>query len=175
MEPSSLDMLSAGGLNSLTFSEPYAKLCFVNSLIQSMSRQQPEYNERKILYIDTDTMFTAYLKAGFLAFSFSGNKEEGFHFPPSITRMNNTSDVKNHRKIDIFLPSEGRFEALLADVIGAMPQASIVIFDSLTSLYNMYFPARDNPNRNRIDEEEVESQSHRKQYNQRSTKVIKKE
>ena len=48
------------------------------------------------------------------------------------------SSCGNNRLIDVYLPSEGRFESLLGQVIASMPEASIVIFDSLNSFYNMY-------------------------------------
>ena len=48
------------------------------------------------------------------------------------------SSCSNNRLIDVYLPSEGRFESLLGQVIASMPEASIVIFDSLNSFYNMY-------------------------------------
>src|ERR671911_283878 len=48
------------------------------------------------------------------------------------------------KKRDIYLPSEGRFESLLGDIIASMPEASLVIFDSLNGFYNMY-PTKVNP------------------------------
>lgn len=47
-------MLSARGLNTLLFSDPYAKLCFTSSLASSA----------RTMYIDLDTAFSAYLAAG---------------------------------------------------------------------------------------------------------------
>jgi hypothetical protein len=52
--------------------------------------------------------------------------------------INARSKDKDERFVQVFLPSEGRFESLLADAIAPMPDASIVIFDSLNSFYNMY-------------------------------------
>lgn len=49
-------LLSARGLNTLLFSDPYAKLCFTASLASSA----------KTLYIDLDTAFSAYLSAGMI-------------------------------------------------------------------------------------------------------------
>lgn len=55
MEPyNPASLLSARGLNTLLFSDPYAKLCFTSSLASSA----------KTLYIDLDTAFSAYLAAG---------------------------------------------------------------------------------------------------------------
>jgi hypothetical protein len=45
---------------------------------------------------------------------------------------------KDQRLVQLFLPSEGRFESLLSNAIASMPEASILIFDSLNSFYNMY-------------------------------------
>jgi hypothetical protein len=47
-------LLSARGLNTLLFSDPYAKLCFTSSLASSA----------RTIYIDLDTAFSAYLAAG---------------------------------------------------------------------------------------------------------------
>lgn len=55
MEPyNHASLLSARGLNTLLFSDPYAKLCFTSSLVSSL----------KTVYIDLDTAFSAYLAAG---------------------------------------------------------------------------------------------------------------
>ena len=48
-------MLSTRGLNTLMFSDPYAKLCFTVQLAS-------EYD--KVTYIDLDTTFAAYFNAG---------------------------------------------------------------------------------------------------------------
>ena len=45
---------------------------------------------------------------------------------------------KDKRLVQVFLPSEGRFESLLGEAIASMKEASIVILDSLNSFYNMY-------------------------------------
>jgi hypothetical protein len=72
---------------------------------------------RKTIYIDLDTTFTAYIKAGLL--------------------LENTENV--HNVIEIYLPTEGRFESTLRDTIDSMSDSSIVIFDSINSFYNMYY------------------------------------
>jgi hypothetical protein len=102
------DILSTNGLNTLTFDNPYAKLCFIARLISQY---------RKIIYIDLDTMFTAYVKAGLL--------------------LENIKTV--HKVIKIYMPSEGKFESVLGDTIESMSDSSIVIFDSVNSFYNMYY------------------------------------
>jgi RecA/RadA recombinase len=49
-------LLSARGLNTLLFSDPYAKLCFTASLASSA----------KTIYVDLDTTFSAYFAAGLI-------------------------------------------------------------------------------------------------------------
>jgi hypothetical protein len=102
------DIMSADGLNTLTFTDPYAKLCFTSMLASKY---------QKIIYIDLDTTFTAYVTAGLL-----------------LRDMNNADGA-----IKIYLPSEGRFESILLDIIDSMSCSSIIIFDSVNSFYNMYY------------------------------------
>jgi hypothetical protein len=102
------DIVSADGLNTLIFNDPYAKLCFTSMLASKY---------QKIIYIDLDTAFTAYVSAGLL-----------------LKNMNNANNT-----IKIYLPSEGQFESLMMDIIDSMPSSSIVIFDSVNSFYNMYY------------------------------------
>jgi hypothetical protein len=113
------DILSTDGLNALTFRDPYAKLCFMVVLAS-----QQQYQRKKIIYIDTDTMFTGYLKAGLLF-----NKNNG----------EQTTKNKQNTTVEIYLATECKFESILKDVICSMPDSSIVIFDSLNSFYNIYF------------------------------------
>ena len=102
------EIISANGLNTLTFNDPYAKLCFTSMLASKY---------QKIIYIDLDTTFTAYVTAGLLL-----------------------RDIINGDKvIKIYLPAEGRFESLLIDIIDSMSKFSIIIFDSVNSFYNMYY------------------------------------
>jgi hypothetical protein len=46
--------------------------------------------------------------------------------------------VVDNKVIQVFLPTEGHFESTLGDVIASIQGASIVIFDSLNSFYNLY-------------------------------------
>ena len=48
-------VLSTRGLNTLMFSDPYAKLCFAANLVSQFE---------KVSYVDLDSTFTAYLNAG---------------------------------------------------------------------------------------------------------------
>jgi hypothetical protein len=50
-------ILSMDGLNTLMFTDPYAKLCYTVHLVSQFD---------KIIYIDLDTTFTAYFNAGFV-------------------------------------------------------------------------------------------------------------
>ena len=110
-----------------------------------------------MLYIDTDTCFTAYLMAGFILNDdksdgnsrydlritttggrIIGKNNNNYGVSQNISETNHYNEAINNRLIDIFLPSEGRFESLLGQIIASMPDASIVIFDSLNSFFNMY-------------------------------------
>jgi hypothetical protein len=153
VEPAFDELLSPSGLNSIAFKDPYAKLCFATTLVKSMilnvtsqqQQQQPpqdkdrdknKNNNKKIIYIDTDTQFTAYLKAGFILRQEIEDKRQE-QWKNSSKVVGNT-DEPGMRLIDIYLPSEGRFESMLGKVISSMPEASIVIFDSINSFYNLY-------------------------------------
>jgi hypothetical protein len=105
------DILSTKGLNSLTYNDPYAKLCFT-SMISSWA-------QKKVIYIDLDTMFAAYAKTDLILLL--KNKKY------------------SNKTINIYLPTEDRFELILKDVIEDMYDSSIVIFDSINNFHNMYY------------------------------------
>ena len=105
------DILSTKGLNSLTYNDPYAKLCFT-SMISS-------WCQKKVIYIDLDTMFAAYAKTDLILLL--KNKKY------------------SNKTINIYLPTEDRFESILKDVIEDMYDSSIVIFDSINNFHNMYY------------------------------------
>jgi hypothetical protein len=151
------DILSAVGLNTVTFSDPYAKLCFTSMVARAYTPATiGERTHKRVIYIDTDTFFTAYLMAGFIILdksNASDSKKVTMAESSKIgSPLENTSigcervndniqhktSFMSKRLIDVYLPSQGRFEALLGQVIASMPEASIVIFDSLNSFYNMY-------------------------------------
>jgi hypothetical protein len=130
------DILSIEGLNALIFNDPYAKLCFTTMLASRCclgGMQQPHYIfEKKVTYIDLDTTFTAYLKAGlFLKKSTMTTTETSISNPMLI------EDI--HKNINIYLPTEGYFESILSEIIDSMCESSIVIFDSVNSFYNLYY------------------------------------
>jgi hypothetical protein len=150
------ELLSADGLNTLTFSDPYAKLCFTTMITRALANStfgSQSNTHRRVLYIDMDTTFTAYLTAGLILKNNYrtpdniGNRENSISDnDKSVTDngddgniiVNSGNKDLDERLVQVFLPSEGRFESLLGDAIAAMPEASIVIFDSLNSFYNMY-------------------------------------
>jgi hypothetical protein len=159
------EILRTDGLNTVTFSDPYAKLCFTTMItraITNSSFSRQDSRRRRILYIDTDTTFTAYLAAGLILKdnnqtsidsiqtnmngcrdhnynnNYNNNKSDGGDDKDDNSIIDAHSIDRDERLVQIFLPSEGRFESLLGDAIASMPEASIVIFDSLNSFYNMY-------------------------------------
>ena len=158
------ELLSTDGLNTLTFSDPYARLCFTTMITRALTNSESSNKNRgrrRVLYIDTDTTFTAYLTAGLILKnkqSSNNMNSMGDHQNNNINSNrindNNKGEVdynnddnriispninnRDERLVQVFLPSEGRFESLLGDAIASMPEASIMIFDSLNSFYNMY-------------------------------------
>jgi hypothetical protein len=96
-------ILSKNGLNTLLFSDPYAKLCCTSKLA----------GQGRIIYLDLDTTFSAYLKAGL---------------------------VKTSGVVDVYLPSEGKFIHMIKDILVKIETGcSLVIFDSVNSFYTMYY------------------------------------
>jgi hypothetical protein len=161
------DILRTDGLNTVTFSDPYAKICFTATITRALTYStlgKENSIHKRVLYIDTDTVFTAYLMAGLILrenhqnpvgttrnnnndsghhcnynnYINNYNKSEGERTIDNNTIINSKSKNRDERLVQVFLPSEGRFESLLGDAIASMPEASIVIFDSLNSYYNMY-------------------------------------
>jgi hypothetical protein len=155
------EILRADGLNTVTFSDPYARLCFTTMIIRFLTPSTLSKHNKKhkrVLYLDTDTTFTAYLTAGLILkndHQTAGHVIHNHMNSRNDHNNNNTSEGddnnidesgiisarsknKDERFVQVFLPSEGRFESLLGNAIASMPEASIVIFDSLNSFYNMY-------------------------------------
>ncbi len=160
------DILRTDGLNTVTFSDPYARLCFTTMIAGALTQSSLDNKNsihKRVLYIDTDTVFTAYLAAGLIIkdnyqtskdISYNHrNKNESreYYYQNNFDNKQqgdeNTNDSritiskrknKDKRLVQVFLPSEGRFESLLGNAIASMPEASIVIFDSLNGFYNMY-------------------------------------
>jgi hypothetical protein len=133
-------------------------------IVRSLAEQpnaSEDKEQKKIVYVDTDTTFTAYLLAGFILKNefiqetkYAPQKRHQYDTSSKLqsARINDEyllkkSNVENERYkdcvvnnkiIQVFLPSEGHFESTLGDVISSMQGASIVIFDSLNSFYNLY-------------------------------------
>jgi hypothetical protein len=133
-------------------------------IVRSLA-EQPNVSEdkeqKRIIYIDTDTTFTAYLLAGFILkngfnretkhapqkrhqYDISGKQQSSRVNDEYLSKKSNGENeryedcVVNNKIIQVFLPSEGHFESTLGDVISSIQEASIVIFDSLNSFYNLY-------------------------------------
>lgn len=140
------DILSPAGLNSLIFDDPYAKLCFVGMLAsqyclkhrQGMQHSSYTTPKKKLIYIDLDTTFTAYVKAGLLL---KWLTKELVIRPISTSRTRPRSSIieDGHKSIKIYLAAEGEFESILEDALATMPESCIVIFDSVNSFYNLYY------------------------------------
>jgi hypothetical protein len=140
------DILSHVGLNSLIFDDPYAKLCFMGMLASQyclkhrQDRQQllPTIPKKKVIYIDLDATFTAYVKAGLLLKWVTKELVSG---PILTSRTGPRSSIieDGHKSIKIYLAAEGEFESILEDVLATMPESCIVIFDSVNSFYNLYY------------------------------------
>jgi hypothetical protein len=133
-------------------------------IVRSLAEQpnvSEEKKQRRIIYIDIDTTFTAYLLAGFiLKNEFNretkyvtqkrhqydiSSKQQSYRINDEyLLKKSNVENeryddcVVNNKIIQVFLPSEGHFESTLGAVISSIQEASIVIFDSLNSFYNLY-------------------------------------
>src|ERR671921_1288902 len=135
-------ILSSEGLNSLVFGDPYAKLCFTSLLVKSAlpyyqskkleksslqheqekQKQNPQGKKKRVIYLDCDTMFAAYLSAGFLFGLSSGDSSADINDnAASSNKHRDTSELasdninvirrseeRSIKLIDIYLPSEGR-------------------------------------------------------------------
>jgi hypothetical protein len=137
------DILSIVGLNALIFNDPYAKLCFTAMLASRyclgrlrQKEQAPPHLLKKVSYIDLDTTFSAYVKAGLLL------KELTMETASATTAADIATPLiieDIHKSINIVVPTEGSFESILSNVIDSMSESCIVIFDSVNSFYNLYY------------------------------------
>lgn len=94
-------LLSKKGLNTLLFSDPYAKLCCTAAFA----------GRGNAIYIDLDTTFSAYLKAGII----------------------------NAENVDVYVPSEGQFVDMLSQALAKMQGRSLVVVDSINSFYALHY------------------------------------
>lgn len=138
------DILSNVGLNALIFNDPYAKLCFTAMLasrcclggLQLRERPRPPHILKKVRYIDLDTTFSAYVKAGLLLKELTMETAAA----PTATSFANPLIIEDiHKSINIIVPTEDNFESILSNVIDSMSESCIVIFDSVNSFYNLYY------------------------------------
>jgi hypothetical protein len=82
-----------------------------------------EEQRKKVLYIDFDTVFTAFVKAGLI--------------PPLMIKKRNSS-LYSSDILRIYIPNQ-RIDLDVIDVIKHIDEASIVIFDSITSFYSLFY------------------------------------
>jgi hypothetical protein len=138
------DILSIEGLNALIFNDPYAKLCFTAMLasrcclgrLQQREQSRTPHFLKKVSYIDLDTTFSAYVKAGLLL------KELTMETVAAPTSTSNATPIiieDIHKSINIIVPTEGNFESILSSVLDSMSESCIIIFDSVNSFYNIYY------------------------------------
>jgi hypothetical protein len=127
------DILSIEGLNALIFNDPYAKLCFTSMLasrccIGKTHQESCHFFQKRVTYIDLDTTFSAYVRAGLIL------KKS------TLTRTETRNPLEDfHKSIKIYLPTEGNFESILNEVIDSISESCLVIFDSVNSFYNLYY------------------------------------
>jgi hypothetical protein len=109
--------------------------------VQQQEQQRPPYTvKKKVSYIDLDTTFSAYVKAGLLLKELTIATARG----TTATGVATPLIIEDIRKnITVYLPtegnSEGNFESILNNVINSMAESCIVIFDSVNSFYNLYY------------------------------------
>jgi hypothetical protein len=108
-------VLSARGLNTVLFTDPYAKLCYMAELVAAA--------RNSVAYIDLDTMFSAYFQAGLIR----------------AAAKDGDGGSNNSKSVDIYLPVEGQFMPLFKEVLAGVRGHSLVVFDSVNSFYMMYY------------------------------------
>ncbi|MEM2760570.1 MAG: hypothetical protein QXU32_10020 [Nitrososphaerales archaeon] len=106
-------LLDEKGLNSLVFTEPFSKTCFTCSTVSSF------LSGSNVIYIDLDTVFTAYVRNNIFTFP----EDSGY--------------------LSIYMPRASEFEESLADICSAIDSNSkLVIVDSINSFYHLYYKIR---------------------------------
>ncbi|MEM4611373.1 MAG: hypothetical protein QXS95_01340 [Candidatus Nitrosocaldus sp.] len=104
------NLLDGNGINLLLAEDTLARICFLSSLIRSVEGG-------RVLYIDLDTVLTAYVMHGIM--------------------MNKDASMK--MEMDIFIPDKGRFEDLLANVCSILDDdVRLVVLDSIHGFYHLY-------------------------------------
>jgi len=123
------EILGNRGFNTLVYDDAYAKICLIASLIlefHNQDSQDSSLNRKKILYLDLDATFTAYVKAGLI---------------PSmeIRKVDNNIYQSESNVLKIYLPSEDIFDVIVIDIIKSINECSLIIFDSVNSFYNLFY------------------------------------
>ncbi len=102
-----LNLLDGNGINLLVAEDAMARICFLSSLVRSVKEG------RRVVYIDLDTVLTAYIIHGII-------------------------DSKSV-KMDIFIPDRGRVEELFADACSSIDDSTrLVVLDSIHGFYHLY-------------------------------------
>jgi len=128
------EILGNRGFNTLVYDDAYAKISLIASIISEFQNQNHKLNHKKILYLDLDAAFTAYVKAGLI---------------PSmeIRKVDNNIYQSESNTLKIYLPSEDIFDAIIVDIIKSINECSLIIFDSVNSFYNLFYDKiTSNPN-----------------------------
>ncbi len=102
--------------------------------MQSQYYKQSSAPVKEVIYIDLDTTFSAYVKAGILLRELSliptpNNKD--------IFAAQTIEDID--KNLTIFIPVMGSFESILSKVIDSISDSTLVIVDSLNSFFNLYY------------------------------------
>lgn len=106
-----LTLLDCYGINLIVAEDALARICLLSSLVRSL-------DDGRIVYIDLDTVFTAYVMHGIM-----GIKEEG----------------SKGANIDIMVPDIGRVEDLLATACSNIDaDTRLVVLDSIHGFYHLY-------------------------------------
>lgn len=120
------EMLGSKGFNTLIYDDAYAKICLIASIISEFQNKKDSVNHNKIVYLDLDAAFTAYVKAGLI---------------PSVEihKVDNNVYLSESNSLKIYLPSEDMLDATIVDMIKSINECSLIIFDSVNSFYNLYY------------------------------------
>ena len=128
------EILRNRGFNTLVYDDAYAKICLIASIISEFQNQDQRLNRKKILYLDLDAAFTAYVKAGLI---------------PSmeIRKVDNSIYQSESDGLKIYLPSQDMLDVIIIDIIKSINECSLIIFDSVNSFYNLFYDRiTNNPN-----------------------------
>src|ERR1051326_184228 len=134
------EILSPKGLNALIFNDPYAKLCCTSTLVsncclhmQTRDHIQTPDPVKRVIYIDLDSTFSAFVKGGLIL-------RELIFVPVENKDIFATQTMEDiHKNLRIYMPVIGSFESILSHVLDSMSESALVIVDSLNSFFNLYY------------------------------------